>query len=123
MEEKEKKQKGAPKGNQYARKHGFYAKVLDAVQKRNLEVATDIENIDEEIGIMRIKIKSILEKDPENIKLIMMALKTLANLVKVKINLDKRQKKNFKETLFKAVKDVAMQTGVSAISAAITKHI
>jgi uncharacterized protein YjcR len=123
MEEKIKNKKGAPKGNQYARKHGFYSKVLDEAQKRNLEVASNIDGIDEEIDILRVKIRNVLEKDPENIKLIMAAITTLANLLKTKVNLDKHQKKSFKDSLFKVIKEVAVPAGVNVISAAITKKM
>jgi hypothetical protein len=90
---KEKQKRGGKKGNQNARKHGFYSKVLDAAQKRELAYAIDVEGIDEEIALMRVKIRSVLEKDPENIKLIMAALKTLAGLLKSDMELNKNQKR------------------------------
>ena len=75
---REKKKMGAPKGNQNARKHGFYAKVLDEAEQFDLELATGVEGIDDEIALLRVKIKSLLEHDPENIKLMMQATNTLA---------------------------------------------
>ena len=48
---------------------------------------------------MRVKIKSILEKDPENIKLIMQATNTLAGLVKTRYNITKEQRKGLKEAI------------------------
>ena len=63
--------RGAPKGNQNARKHGFYSKVLDEAERLDFELATGVDGLDEEIALLRVKIKSLLERDPENIKLIM----------------------------------------------------
>jgi len=40
----EKKQVGAPRGNQNARKHGFFSRVLDEAQKLHLDQARDVEN-------------------------------------------------------------------------------
>jgi hypothetical protein len=62
------KKKGAPKGNQYARKHGFYSKVLDEGEQLDYEQATEVEGIDGEIALLRVKIKSLIACDPENLK-------------------------------------------------------
>ena len=40
----EKKPVGAPRGNQNARKHGFYSRVLDEAQKLQLDQARDVED-------------------------------------------------------------------------------
>ncbi|MBN1643583.1 MAG: hypothetical protein JW856_02015, partial [Dehalococcoidales bacterium] len=85
-EEVSKKKGGAPKGNQYARKHGFYSKVLDAKELLDFEQATEVEGIDGEIALLRVKIKSLAERDPENLRLIMQAMNALARLVVAKYN-------------------------------------
>ncbi len=108
-----KRERGAPKGNQNARKHGFYSKVLDEAEKLDLELASGIEGIDDEIALLRVKIKSILEKDPENIKLIMEATNTLARLVKTRYNITKEQKKGLKEAIGNVLKDIALPLGLS----------
>jgi uncharacterized protein YjcR len=62
--------RGAPAGNQYARKHGFYSRVLDEDEQNDFEQATDVYGIDDEIALLRTKIKSVLRHDPENIELV-----------------------------------------------------
>jgi hypothetical protein len=114
MTRKEKKPRGAPKGNQNARKHGFYSKVLDEAEQLDLIAAEDITGIDNEIAILRVKIKAVLEQDPENIKLIMEATNTLARLLRTKYNLDKSQGKSVKEAILKVVSDLAVPLGISA---------
>jgi hypothetical protein len=104
--------RGAPKGNQNARKHGFYSKVLDEAERLNFELATDVEGIDDEIALLRVKIKSLLERDPENIKLIMQATNTLAKLVKTKYNISKEDKKRLKEAIGNVLRDVALPLGI-----------
>ena len=64
MPTKADRKRGAPKGNQNARKHGFYAKVLDEADQLDFELASGVEGIDDEIALLRVKIKSILENDP-----------------------------------------------------------
>ncbi len=115
-----KRKRGAPKGNQNARKHGFYAKVLDEAEQLDFELATGVEGIDDEITLLRVKIKSILENDPENIRLIMEATNILARLVKTRYNITKEQRKGLKEAIGNVLKDVALPLGIG-IGATLNK--
>ena len=107
-----KRKRGAPKGNQNARKHGFYSRALDATERLDFELAAGVEGIDDEIALLRVKIKSILEKNPENINLIMQATNTLARLVKTHYNITREQRKGLKEAIGNVLKDIAMPLGI-----------
>ena len=115
-----KRKRGAPKGNQNARKHGFYSMVLDEAEQLDFVLAADVNGIDDEIALLRVKIKSILEKDPENIKLIMQATNTLAGLVKTSYNMTREQRKGLKEAIGNVLRDVALPLGIG-VGAAINK--
>jgi len=115
-----KRKRGAPKGNQNARKHGFYSKLLDEAEQLDFELASGVEGIDDEIALLRVKIKSILANEPENIKLIMEATNTLAKLVKTRYNISKEQKKGLKEAIGNVLRDVALPLGIG-IGATINK--
>ncbi len=65
MPAKAKRKRGAPKGNQNARKHGFYAKVLDEAEEIDFELAAGVEGIDDEIALLRVKIKSLIAHVPD----------------------------------------------------------
>ena len=114
------KKRGAPKGNQSARKRSFYDKVFDEADRLDFELASGVNGIDGEIALLRVKIKSILENDPENIKLIMQATNTLAKLVKTRYNITKEQKKGLKEAIGNVLRDVALPLGIG-IGATINK--
>ena len=107
-----KRKKGAPKSNQNARKHGFYSKVLDEAEQLDFELATGVEGIDDEIALLRVKIKSILAHDPENISLIMQATNTLARLVRTRYNISKEDKKGLKEAIANVLREVALPLGI-----------
>jgi len=115
-----KRKRGAPKGNQNARKHGFYSKVLDEAEQLDFELASGVEGIDDEIALLRVKIKSILEKDPENISLIMQATSALERLVKTRFNISKEDKKGLKEAIANVLRDVALPLGIG-IGATLNK--
>jgi len=104
--------RGAPKGNQNARKHGFYSKVLDEAEQLSFEAASGVEGIDDEIVLLRVKIKSLLERDPENIKLIMQATNTLGRLIRTRYNISKEDRKGLKDAIANVLKDVALPLGI-----------
>ena len=112
MSAEAKRKRGAPKGNQNARKHGFYSKVLDEAERLDFELASGVDGIDDEIALLRVKIKSILEHDPENIKLIMRVTNTLERLVRTRYNISKEQKKGLKEAIGNVLRDVALPLGI-----------
>ena len=122
MPEEESRKRGAPRGNQNARKHGFYSKVLDESEQLDLALATGVEGIDDEIALLRVKIKSLIAHDPDNITLIMQAINTLAKVVSTKYNLSKKDKKGLKEAIGNVLRDVAIPLGIG-IGATIDKRI
>ena len=112
--------RGAPKGNQNARKHGFYSKVLDEAEQLDFELASGVEGFDDEIALLRVKIKSLLENEPENITLLMQATNTLVRLVKTKYNISKEQRQGLKEAIGNVLKDIAVPLGIG-VAEVITK--
>ena len=112
MPAKARGKRGAPKGNQNARKHGFYAKVLDEAERLDFELASGVEGFDDEIALLRVKIKSLLENEPENISLLMQATNALARLVKTKYNISKEQRKGLKAAIGNVLRDIALPLGI-----------
>jgi hypothetical protein len=90
----------------------FYARVLDEAEALELEEAFDVEGVSDEIALLRVKIQSLLEKDPENVKLLVEATNALARLVKTRYNLEKEQGKGLKEAIANVLKDIALPLGV-----------
>jgi hypothetical protein len=129
MSAKAERKRDAPKGTGEARKRGaspkqkpsFYSKVLDEAEQLDFELASGVNGISDEITLLRVKIKSILEKDPENIRLIMQVANTLAKLVKTRYNISKEQKKGLKEAIGNVLRDIALPLGIG-IGTAINKQ-
>jgi hypothetical protein len=109
---KTERKRGAPKGNQNARKHGFYSKVRDEAERLDFQLATGVEGIDDEIALLRVKIKSLIERDPENIRLIVQAISALERLVRTKYHVSKDDKKGLKEAIGNVLKDIALPLGI-----------
>ena len=110
------KGRGAPLGNQNARTHGFYSKVLDEEQQREYTQAVEVEGLDSEIALLRVKIKSLVACDPENLNLITQVANTLARLIMTKYNINKTDKQGLKDAIGNVLKDVALPLGIGIVS-------
>ena len=108
--ETERKRGGQP-GNQNARKHGFYSCVLDELEKHDLEEALLLDGIDEEIAILRVKLKSVLRHCPRNTTLITHAALSLARAVQIKDRF-KPDKQGLKEAFSNVIRDFAIPVGI-----------
>ncbi|ADJ26567.1 hypothetical protein Dehly_1276 [Dehalogenimonas lykanthroporepellens BL-DC-9] len=75
------RRRGAQPGNRNAVTHGFYARALPAEHMEALSKAEEIEGLDEEITLLRYGIRRLLERDPDNIKLIFQIVNTLSNVI------------------------------------------
>ena len=107
-------------GSQTASNPGFYARVLDEAEKLDFELASDVNGIDDEIALLRVKIKSILEHDPENVTLIMHATNALERLIMTRYRITKEQRKGLKEAIGNVLKDIALPLGIG-IGATLNK--
>ena len=109
----EKRRRGAPPGNQYARKHGFYSAVLDSDEQQDFYEAVAVHGLDAEIALLRTKIKSVMRHDPDNLGLIIQAVTTLARLVATRHHTDCEDRQGLKEAITNVFKDIALPLGIS----------
>ena len=85
---KEKRPAGAPRGNQNARKHGLYSRVLDEAQRLQLVKASAVKGLDEEIAIMRVKLLTLLDEYPQRIELQMRVIAVITRMVSIRFNIN-----------------------------------
>jgi len=103
--------KGKEKRNSSPR--SFYSRALDEAEKLELEEASSIEGIDQEIALLRIKLRELLEEQPERIDLQFEAANIIARLVRTRYQITREQKKSLKEAIQKVLTEVAVPLGVS----------
>ena len=108
MPVKAREKRGTPKGKQPS----FYAKVLDEAERLDFELASGVEGIDGEIALLRVKIKSLLENEPENIRLILQMTNALERLIRTRYNISKEQRKGLKEAIGNVLRDIALPLGI-----------
>ncbi len=78
------KRRGAPLGNQNARKHGFYSSVLLPSQEALLPRAKSIRGLNDEIAVARIRIVSVVSTVPTNPRVLSAAINSLLRLERAK---------------------------------------
>ena len=111
------------KGWRKSRPRGFYSRALDEAEKLELEEASHVEGIDEEIALLRVKLRELLEEQPERIDLHFEAANIIARLVRTRYQITKEQKKSLKEAIQKVLAEVAVPLGVGIGIKAASKHV
>jgi hypothetical protein len=105
----------AKKETQKGKKKGFYGRALDEAEKLGLEEAREIEGLDEEIAILRVKLRELIEREPERFDLHLRAANTIARLVGIRYNITKEQKNSLKEAITKVLTEIAIPLGVNIL--------
>ena len=79
------KKRGAPAGNQNARKHGLYSRIAPAQRRGDMDKALDMESLTQEAAMLRLLLVKLMENPDENLKEILQVLKVLTQMVKVNL--------------------------------------
>ena len=82
-----KRKRGAQRGNQNARKHGFYSSILSPTELCEFWNIINLEGIAPEIAVLRIKLRSLLQHDPGNHRVLGEASNLLSKLYGAKYRL------------------------------------
>jgi hypothetical protein len=99
-------------GKKGADAQGFYAKVLDEAERLDFEAAAGVNGIDEEITLLRVKIKSLVGDDPGNLRLLVEATNALERLVRTRYRITREQRQGLKEAIGNVLKDIALPLGM-----------
>jgi len=122
MPERASRKAGTSKGNQSARKQGFYSRVLDEAERLDFELASGVEGIDDEIALLRVEIKkAIAGGDSKNLKLLVDATNALERLIRTRYKISREQRKGLKEAIGNVLRDIGIPLGIS-IGATVDKQ-
>ena len=107
-----KRKRGAPRGNRNAIKHGYYSRILSNKDKRDLQRASSVEGVDEEIALLRFKLKGVLKKDPNNFRLITEALLSLNRLMRTRGKIQPNDTESLTRAYENVMRDVVIPMGI-----------
>jgi hypothetical protein len=111
------------KGKRKGSPQDFYGRVLEEAEKLELEEASRIEGIDDEIALLRLKLRELVKEQPERIDLHFEAANIIARLVKTRYQITGAQNKSLKEAIQKVLTEVAVPLGIAVGGKVLsTKH-
>ena len=96
-------------------KRGFYGPALDETTQLVLEEACGVDGLDQEIAVLRLKLRDLLEDSPEECELHLKVANTIASLVKIRYSISKEQKKSLREAITRVLTELAVPLGVKAL--------
>jgi hypothetical protein len=105
----------ARKNEAKSQKRGFYSQALDEAEQIELEEARGIEGLDEEIAMLRLRLRDILVTEPERLDLHIRMAEVIARMVKTRYHISKEQKKSLKQAIAKVLTEIAIPLGVKAL--------
>jgi len=112
MSAKADNQRNTPKKKQNTSKRSFYSRVLDEAEQIDFELASGVEGLDDEIALLRMRVRTLLENDPDNIRYIVQATNALVRLVRARYDISKEDRKGLKEAIGNVLKEVAIPLGI-----------
>jgi hypothetical protein len=98
-----KRKRGGQQGNQNARKHGFYSSTLSHTEICEFWKIVNLEGIEPEIAVLRIKLRSLLQHDPGNRRALGEASKSLSKWFRTKYQLDYTDTRRLKSVITSAL--------------------
>jgi len=78
---------------------GFYEKALSEAERGELPEARQMEGLDEEIAVMRVRLQQALRERPEDVQLISKGLDLLVKAVAAKYRLSPKARKDLSDSI------------------------
>lgn len=84
----------------------FYGSALDAAERVELEAASDIEGLDREIALLRLKLREVLSERPEDLQVMMRGIELLVKAVSARYRLSKQAEEHLAENVKGVIRGV-----------------
>jgi uncharacterized protein YjcR len=108
-----KRKRGGQKGNRNARTHGFYSGTLSPAETSQLWNITNLEGVDPEIALIRVKLQSSLQYDPGNRRVIREASRLLVKWYSANYRLDPTDRSYLKTIVENLLEIASMRESAS----------
>lgn len=87
----------------------FYGRALDRAERLDLAEAERVEGLDDEIALLRVRLKRAVEKHPEDVQLLVKGLDMLVRAVGARYRLSPKSRKDLAENLAAALNSLGDQ--------------
>ena len=103
-------QRRAPRRKRHAKlAQDFYGSALDAAERIELEAASDIEGLDKEIALLRVKLRGLVSERPEELQLMLRGIELLVKAVSARYRLSKDAEEDLADSLGNVIRGVGGQ--------------
>jgi hypothetical protein len=80
-----------------------------------LEEAGGVEGLDQEIALLRLRLRDLVSDYPDKIELHLRTANAIADMVKISYSISKEQKKSLRVAITKVLTELAIPLGVKAL--------
>ncbi|MEE9324178.1 MAG: hypothetical protein V3U90_01295 [Dehalococcoidia bacterium] len=80
-------------------RNGFYSTILSEAERVLLSQAQEAEGLDEEIALLRLRLKNHLEEHPDDLSLLLRGMETLVKMVGANYRLSKKSRDDLSEAI------------------------
>ena len=84
----------------------FYASALSEAERVKLPRAQQMEGLDEEIALLRVRLGSLVAEQPENTELLLKGIGMLVRAVSAKYRLSPQAKENLADAISSVLKEI-----------------
>ena len=84
----------------------FYDGALTEAEAQDLSSAQEISGLDEEIAVLRLKLRSALEEQPEDVTLMLKGIELLVRAVSAKYRLSAKDREDLSESVKGVLRDI-----------------
>jgi hypothetical protein len=85
----------------------FYAEALSEAERADLPLAREIDGVDQEIALLRLRLRSLLAERPEDFTLMLRGVDLLTKAVSARYRLSKQAREDLSTALAKVVRGMA----------------
>jgi hypothetical protein len=96
-------------------KRGFYGPALGETRSLVLEEAGGVEGLDQEIALLRLRLRDLLTQCPDKIELHLRTANAIAGMVKIRYAISKEQKRSLREAITRVLTELAIPLGIKAL--------
>ena len=103
------------KNSKKGKNRDFYSRVLAEAEKVAFEEAAGVEGLDEEITVLRLKLRQLIQNEPEEFDIYLKVINSIARLVSIRYNITKEQKKTLREAVSRVLTEIAVPLGIKIL--------
>ena len=93
-------------GKASAQPRRFYARALTRAERAALPVALAVEGLDEEIAVLRLRLRQAIEERPDDLALMFKGIELMAKVVATRYRLSKKAERDLAASLANVIRGV-----------------